>query len=53
MYEPTQRCQIKDIRLHQCLSHAADICDQPIQEIETHGLTDDNTQDFYLFLVGG
>lgn len=44
--------QIRLICSHERLCHCADIRDQPIEEIQRHGLAHDNTDDFGL-LFGG
>lgn len=51
MHETAQCRQVEYVCVHQCLRDAADIRDQPVEQVETHRLTDDDAEDFGFFFV--
>lgn len=53
MDQTTQGSQVKHICFHQGLSDTTDICNQSVQKVETHGFTDDDSEDFGFLFVRG
>lgn len=49
--QPTKRCQVKHVCLHQGLSDVADIFYQSVEKIETHCFTDNHAQNLGVLFV--